>query len=145
MSDQSRNSRKELAKIMNALADSVTEMTDEEVRAELAEADQPVPSVKDILRKAVKQYRQRDLIAAQKSYEERVTALKRKPYNIPDSPAEQRRVLDILIANNASVRTMLTAQFRDFKEVPDSDLRGILEQLIELGILPSDQREDREL
>ena len=145
MSDQTRNSRKELTNVMNALADSVGEMTDDEVSAELGETGEPVPSVKSILRKSVKRYRQRELIAAQKSYEERVTAMKHKSYNIPIRAADQRQILDVFIANNASVRTMLTAQFRDFKEIPDADLPGILEQMIELGLLPSDQRGDEEL
>jgi hypothetical protein len=130
---------------MNALADSVAEMTDEDVRSELTEGDEPMRSAKDILRDAVKEYRQRELIAAQESYDERITAMKLKSYNIPKTAAEQRRMLDVLIAGNDAARTMLTAQFRDFKEVPDSDLPGILKQLIDLGILPSEEGEDHEL
>lgn len=144
MSDQVRNYRRELANVMNEMADSVIEMPDDEVRAALSENGEAIPSVKSILRKATISYKQRHLIAAKKCHEEKAAAFKQKFFSIPDAVKEQREMLTALIANNLIARTALTVQFRDFEDIVDDDLPGILKQLIELGVFKANAEEDNQ-
>jgi len=135
MSDKPRNYQRELINIANELADSVTEMTDEEVRAELSEWGDPTPSVKGILRQAAKAYRQRTLLAAQQRYEESAAAFGQQQFDLPTTAAAQREMLNLLIASNPVLSAQLTAHGRDFKEVADSDLPDLLKQLLGLGLV----------
>lgn len=143
-----RNYDEELARIMNGLAESSLEMSDEELEEELQEeGDAPervAEEVRGVLRRAVKAHRQRNLLAAQKKYEERLLHLEEKKYSLPDSIEEQRGLLMGLLAANSNVRSLLTAQNRDFTDLPDSEVTSYLKQLHELGALddPSGGKEE---
>jgi hypothetical protein len=139
MDDKGRNYDEELARIMNGLAESTLNMSDEELDKELREeGEEPervVEEVRDVIRRAVKSHRQRNLLAAQRKYEDRILYLEKKKYSLPESVAEQRSLLTGLLANNANVRSLLTAQHRDFTDLPDSEVTSYLKQLNELGAL----------
>jgi hypothetical protein len=139
MADRNRNYDEELARIMSGLAESTLGMSDEEMAEELREeGDAPervADEVRGVLRRAVKAHRQRDLLAAQKAYEERLRRLGRKKYILPESAAGRRDLLMGLLAGNSNVRSLLTAQNRNFTDLPDAEVTSYLEQLHELGAL----------
>jgi len=148
MTDNKRNYDEELARIMNGLAESTLEMSDEEVEAEIRkEGDAPeqvVEEVRGLLRKSIKAHQQRNLLAAQEKYDDRLSYLENKKYSLPDSVEEQRGMLMGLLAGNSNVRNLLTAQNRDFTDLPDSEVTSYLKQLHELGALndSSDRKEE---
>lgn len=137
MSDKPRDYNKELANIMNAMAESTLDMTDDEIESEIREEgrdpDAVAERVRDVLRKAVKDCQQRPLLEAQKRYDERVTALRSKKYQIPDSLDEQRKMISTILTSNPRLGSgILTAQFRDFNDLADEDVGSYLKQLLEL-------------
>ncbi len=148
MADKTRNYDEELARIMNALAESTLEISEEELDEELREdGDAPervAEGVRGVLRKAVKSHQQRNLLAAQKKYEDRLLHLDKKKYSLPDSAEEQRNLLMGLLATNSNVRSLLTAQNRDFTDLPDSEVTSYLKQLHELGALDNTSGEKEE-
>jgi len=135
MSDKDRNYEQELANLMDGLAEYVFEMSDEEVRAEMKDEGDSAESVRDILRQAVKDCRQKHLIEAQQRYDERIAALNRKDFSLPETVPEMREMLGSILTSRPDLGAALTAQNRDFKNLPDEDVPGYLKQLIELGAL----------
>lgn len=137
MADRPRDYNQELASIMNAMAESTLDLTDEEIESEIREEggnpDAVADHVRDVLRQAIKDCRRRPLLEAQKQYDERVAALGKKQYPIPEMPAEQREMINTLLAANPHLRSgVFTAQFRDFNELADEDVGSYLKQLLEL-------------
>ena len=137
MADKPRDYNQELASVMNAMAESTLDLTDEEIESEIIEdggnPDAVAERVRDVLRQAIKDCQQRPLLEAQKRYDERVAALQGKQYRIPDLPAEQREMINMLLTANPHLRSgAFTAQFRDFNELADEDVGSYLRQLIEL-------------
>jgi hypothetical protein len=147
MADKTRNYDEELARIMNGLAESTLGASDEELDEELAEeGDDPklvANEIRSVLRRAIKTHRQRNLLEARKTYEERVSQLEKKKYSLPDSAEEQRSLLMSLLAGSPNVRSLLTAQNRDFSHLPDSEVTSYLIQLRELGALDDSAGEKR--
>jgi hypothetical protein len=147
MADRDRNYDEELARIMNGLAESALDVSDEDLAEELREeGDAPervADEVRGVLRRAVKAHQQRDLLAAQRRYEERLLHLRGKKYSLPETAAGRRDLLMGLLAVNPNVRSLLTAQNRDFKDLPDAEVTSYLEQLDELGALddPAGEKE----
>ena len=45
-------------------------------------------------------------------------------------------LLQLVVARQARAGVALTAKFRDFDSLPDSDLPGLIEELEALGLLP---------
>jgi predicted transcriptional regulator len=137
MTDKPRNYNEELANIMNAMAESTLDMTDEEVEAEIREEgrdpDAVAERVRDVVREALKDCQQRPLLQAQKRYDERVAALRVKKYEMPEQPQEQRAMIHMLLAANPQLGPgFLTAQFREFENLADEDVGSCLRQLLEL-------------
>jgi hypothetical protein len=136
MSDKARNYEQELANIMDNLAESVFEMPDDEVRAEMEENGESTSDVRSVLRQAVRNYQQKPLIEAQQRYDERIAELSRKKFSLPESIQEMRRMLNSVLKSNPAVGSaLLTAQHRDFNDLPDEEVPGYLKQLFELGVL----------
>jgi AcrR family transcriptional regulator len=137
MANKPRDYNQELASIMNAMAESTLDLTDEEIEAEIREEggdpDTIAEHVRDVLRQAIKECQQRPLMEAQKRYDERLSALREKQYQMPELPAEQREMINTLLAANPHLRSgAFTAQFRDFNELADEDVGSYLRQLLEL-------------
>ncbi len=136
MSDKTRNYEQELANLMDNLAESVFEMSDDEVRAEMKENGDSTDAVCGILRQAVKDCQQRNLIEAQQRYDERIAALSKKKFSLPESIQEMREMLNSILTGNPAVGSaLLTAQHRDFSDLPDEEVPGYLKQLFELGVV----------
>lgn len=137
MADRKRDYGKELADIMNTMAESTLDMTDEEIESEVREEggdpDAVAERARNVIRQAIKSCQQRPLLEAQKRYEERAAALTVKKYQMPDSIEDQRKMIgSILAANPQFGAGLLTAQFRDFESVPDEEVESFLQQLLEL-------------
>jgi hypothetical protein len=137
MAEKSRNYDQELASIMNAMAESTLEMTDEEIESEIreegADLDAVAKGVRDVLRRAIKASQQRLLQEAQTRYEERVAGLEVKKYQMPHLHDEQRKMITTILAGNPQLRAgLLTAQFRDLQNLPDEEVESYLRQLLEL-------------
>jgi len=134
MVDRPRKYDDELAGIMNAIADSILEIPDEELQAVIAEEAGQAEETRNLLLSAVKAYRQRHLLEAERRYNERAASMQQKKYDIPESVPEQRDMLFALLANNPTAQSLLTAQHRDFNNLPDDEIASYLKQLMELGV-----------
>jgi hypothetical protein len=144
MSSKRTNHERQLETLMNALAESVAEESDEEIVAEAAQegqaADVVAGHVREMLLKSVKAHLQEKLRTSRKMYEQDVATLNAKEYPLPGTAAEKRR----LLASVFQLRPeLVTAQWRDFDRLTDEDIESSLKQMQELGILDDVQR-DRE-
>lgn len=136
----SKSHEEQLRLVMDALAESVLEMTDSDAEAEFR-AD-PAPRTKGIFQAAAKRHAQTKLRAAQAQYEQASKSVKERDFAIPATAAERRSLLDAFLASyQASGMTGLTAQFRDLKSVSDADVESTLRQLDALGALSAFRKE----
>jgi hypothetical protein len=84
----------------------------------------------------VRRSQRRKFEAAKLAHAKQADALSKRSYTVPTSPAEQRMLLQLVVAQQARAGVALTAKFRDFDSLPDSDLPGLIEELEALGLLP---------
>ena len=136
MADKSHDYEQEFANLKNGFADSAFEMSDEEVRAEIIDEGDSTDHIRNVLRQAVKNCRQKPLVEAQQRYDERVAALQKKRFSLPETVGEMREMLNTILTSQPALgSTLLTAQNRDFENLPDEDVPGYLKQLLELDAL----------
>ncbi|MBL8167143.1 MAG: hypothetical protein AB7U82_05950 [Blastocatellales bacterium] len=136
MADKSHDYEQEFANLMNGFAESAFEMSDEEVRAEIIDEGDSTDHIRNVLRQAVKNCRQKPLVEAQQRYDERVAALQKKRFSLPETVGEMREMLNTILTSQPALgSTLLTAQNRDFENLPDEDVPGYLKQLLELDAL----------
>jgi hypothetical protein len=129
---------KELQAIMYALAESVAEASDEDILTEMQEEGEnpevAAERVRNVLLGAVKDFRQRRLVEAQRQYELHIATMEKKNYILPTSTGERRKLLDLVLSRQPVMRSaLLTSQYRDFKDLTDDDVGSYLRQLQELG------------
>lgn len=132
----------QLSAIMNHLADSVLDMSDEQVVAEEREkGNDPIgkaESVRHALRQASKKHRMRKLQLAERTYQEQVAKIKKSEYELPLSSIKRRELLAGIFAARPDVQSvMLTAQHRSFDQLTENDIESLLRQLADLGVLDS--------
>ena len=137
MTDKPRDYEQELADIVNALAESILEMSDEEIELEIKDEgldpEAVAMHVRELLTNTVKSCQQRLLIEAERQYKERISAIQAASYAIPESASAQRDLVNSILASNPQLgRGLLTAQSRDFNSLPDEDLRAFVIQLMSL-------------
>lgn len=137
MTDTPRDYEQQLAEIMDTLAESTLEMTDEEIRLELKDEgldpDVVVMEVRKLLNNTLKSYQQRLLLEAEQRYKESVSAITDQTSDLPESADAQREIINSILATNPQLgRGFLTAQARDFDSLPDEDLRAFVSQLLNL-------------
>lgn len=135
-----------LTSLMNGLAESVLEQSDEDLLAEsISSGESPkqaAAEVRDLLRSASKTFRQRHLRVAAAEYQKRVASLKRGWIDIPAAAGDRRALLASVFSQNPQMQSaFLTLQHREFKELSDADVESCLVQLRELGVL-SDESDD---
>lgn len=123
--------RELLSSVFSNIADSILEMSSDEIDAEIARTGDNSQAIKQILFNAVTLDRQKSLREARRRYDENFREYDKKNYDIPSSPKEKRRLLYSLI-EGISMQSQLTLQNRDFSDVPDEDLDGYLRQLLEV-------------
>ena len=140
MTTQQKKPSEELRAILDLIADSILESSDEELLEEATEIyanpQEASEEVRLVLLSAVKAHRQRKLDAARTQYEQNVSELKQQEFQLPDSPAARRALLVNTITKIPnSDSTQLTAQFRDAEKISDKDVESSLKQLHALGLL----------
>ena len=136
------NYDEQLSAIMNRLADSVLDLSDEQVLAEERERGidplKEAERIRDVLRRSSKTHRMQKLQAAERAYEEHVTRLTKSQYELPDSSTKRRQLLAAVFAARPDMQSvMLTAQHRDFEQLTERDVESFLRQLADLGVLDS--------
>lgn len=133
MLNENSKHQDELANIMNAIADSVLEMPDEAIREEINEEGDDTEAVRKILLNSVTACRQKKLRDARARYEKNIFSFRETKFDLPDSPDEKRRLIQAMLGNLAAQsQARVTAQFREFENLPDEDLDGVLQQIIAL-------------
>jgi len=124
---------------MNALAESVAEASNEEVledvRVHGEDPTEAAQQTKDVLLNTLKLHGQKRLHDAQKQYDVRIADMRVKTYHLPVSGQERRQLLGLVLSQQSAVRSVLTAQYREFTSLSDNDVESFLRQLQELGFL----------
>jgi len=123
MTEKIRDYDQDLTRFMNGMAEAVVEMSDEEVTQELAEEPVDSKEVRKVLRNAIKECQQRPLVEAQKCYQEHIAAFESNEFEITSDFDEQRGMITSILASNPQLGIgLLTAQYRDFADLPDGDV-----------------------
>jgi hypothetical protein len=138
----------QLSIIMNRLADSVLDLSDEQMLSETREEGidplKEAERIRDVLQRSSKKYRMQKLKDAERIYKEKVARLKDIRLKLPQSPADRRNLLAAVFAAKPDIQSlMLTAQHRDFDQLTDSDVESSLKQLAYLGVLDSFTSENK--
>ena len=141
--EQPRNYTKELDSLVNTLADSVLELSDEELLAEAIENGEDIQAqsqvVNNLLRATLRKFKQRKLIEAEELYREKSKEAFDGEHDLPQTPLERRAFLISFLQNNPDIgRAILTTQHRNFQELSDEDIESYLKQLAALGALQTD-------
>jgi hypothetical protein len=119
---------------MSFLAESVAEMSDDQIKEEYAH--EPKPRTKEIFKATLKDLKKEKLRAARALYESSVTTLSSRVYNLPQDSSEKRILLASVLAQKPDLRPIaFTAQHRELKDLTDADIESFLKQLAELGLL----------
>jgi len=140
--ENKKNYNEQLSAIMNQLADSVLELSEDQVLAEEREKGidptKEAESIRNVLRRSSKMQRMQKLQAAGRAYQDNVARLNKSQYELPESPTGRRQLLATVFAAKPDVQSvLLTAQHRDFQQLTDFDVESLLKQLADLGILES--------
>jgi len=122
----------DLNTVMSFLADSVAQMSDSEIEEEFG--NEPPPHTKELLQSALKDFDQSKLRQARARYEAARKELGQRTYNLPKT-ADARRSLLLELTERPDIRSVLTAQAREFHNLADSDVESFLKQLADLGLL----------
>ena len=147
MPSERRKYDEELQRLMSELAESVANASDtdllDEAREEGGDPAAQADRVRSVLNDALKAYRQRRLREAHVEYERRVTALRQREYRLPATADARRKLLISVLRRQPEFgAAIITAQYRDFKDLPDSDVDSCLRQLAELGVLADIEPEE---
>lgn len=140
MPERQRDYEAELRAIMDALAESVAQASDEEIIAEAREAGKDPATVagraRDVLRRALTEFEQRRLREAEQEYEKRVASIRARRFAIPETPDRRRELLHRIIMRKPDLgAALLTLQNREFRSFTDADIQSCLEHLGALGVL----------
>jgi len=138
-----------LSRILETASESVTEASDEEIIEVLkAEAKDPTvvsEGVRAVLLRSVAAHKRALREKLKKMHEEEVSKIRRGISRLPGTPSERRAVLQSVLWRAPEYRQGLTLQFRELSELTDDDVRLLLLQLAELGVLddPNTPGEDK--
>jgi predicted ATPase with chaperone activity len=133
MLSENNKYQEELSNIMNGIADSVLEMSDEEIEEEIREEGDNTEEIRQVLLNAVKSCRLKSLREAKERHETNVHLFQETKFDLPDSPEEKRSLIQSMLGSfTAPSSPQITAQFRDYESLPDEDLDSVLLQLYAL-------------
>jgi len=140
MPERPRDYEAELRAIMDALAESAAQASDEEILAEVRESGEDPEAVaarvRGILSRAVTAYEQRRLRDAEESYRRRLESMRTQSRAIPATPERRRELFMAIMTRQPDLGTALvTLQNREFRSLTDADIQSALEQLAALGAL----------
>jgi hypothetical protein len=130
--------KEQLAAILDALAESLLEASDEHILEEAAEAGEDIKEtetrVKNVFRRAAKSFKKKRLQEARAIYEKE-TRPARKHHLIPASFQEKLDLLAHIIEAQPQIKAVLTSQYREFTELAEEDVDSYLDELAKLGVL----------
>lgn len=118
--------------LMRSLADSVIDMSDEDVEEAIRNDGDNIYQIHTVLLDAIKQGKKLALEHARREYEAESERLRTQTYELPETPGEKRSLIQKLIESLSFGQQELTLQFREYESMPDEDLDGALKQLLEL-------------
>lgn len=144
---ESKNYNKELSVVMFALADSIESATDSEVIEEIKQSGQNLEviaqDVRKVLLDSLKTFRKRRLIEAKERHKMNVLKIETGTFELPATSQERRELLFTVLNDNPYMaKGLLTAHFRDFKDLSDDDVESMLRQLQQLGALKNPNDKD---
>jgi len=140
MTEPKDGARLALARLENALVEDILAASDDEIAAEIVEVHgdpkKVAAATRAVFEKALAGMGKARLAAARAA----VDASRRRPATVVAlDPAAARRRLDKLMATDPEVASKLTLAARKGSSPSDADVRSMLEDLEELGIvLPHD-------
>ena len=139
MSNKKPYDRAEAHAVLDALAESIERDSDEELLADASEAgEEPsavLQEVQNLLNSALSETLRRRRAAMRSAYEHELVKLSGLPVRIPSTIEEKRTLLMNVIASQPGLQSLLTTQFRDYKDLPEEDLDSYLEELVALGVV----------
>ena len=146
MADKKTESER-LEAMFDALAESICNESDDELledlRQEGIDPEAEANRLKNMILDTLKAFQQRGLVSAQEGYRRRVEQLEGKKYPIPEG-RQERQSLFSLVLQQPQYAGLVTAQYRDLKDLSDEDMETCLEDLAELGILDEVDKTDDE-
>jgi len=129
----------ELRRVVDRIASSVLEATDEEIEEELrAEGEDPAASAEELraqLLGLVDSEREKRFAAARERHRRKQEAAEVGEVELPGTPEARMELLVAVVAAVARRRTPLTLQHRDLDGMSDADVTRLLRQLAKLGAL----------
>jgi hypothetical protein len=140
MPETPRDYEAEFLAIMNALAESVAEASDDDVLNEAHEMGEDprttAARVRDVLKQGAKDYAQRRLREAEKAHKESVESIRGRQHNLPKTPESRRRFFARIMTRKPELQGLLvTFQNRELRNFTDPDIQSCLEHLGALGVL----------
>lgn len=138
MPNKPRNYSQERLRILNTIADSIAESTDQDFVSELTEGGENVQDlaerVRQTIQRAVKRSDQQSIDLKLSSLPDPANQSRRNiDWSAPIN--ELRDFLDRILNQMPQYKGLVTVQSRGFKELPDREVLSILKQLEELGVL----------
>ena len=135
-----KDSEIKLRKIMELAADSVDEMTDEEVDGELrALGKDPALVAKMVgnaLLRGIAVHRKERFLEIEKLHDDELTRIHLQTRKVPNTPEERRSLLERILNVLPALRPMvLTHQYREFSHLTDEEIQRQLDQMAKLGVL----------
>lgn len=133
MTSDSQKIRDEYFNLMSGLADSVVEMSDAEIDEEIKEDGDSTEATRTALLNSVKLAKQHALREARKQYTSSLQTFQKIVFELPPTINEKRDLLKSMLGSISQTQQLaLTGQFREFEELADEDLDGMLLQLFAL-------------
>ena len=133
-------SKQDLKSALDSLANEILESPNEEILHLYKEAgispDEGPNRIKTVLSEKLNSFRRQRIRTARQNNESSIKT--GKSIAIPETYGEQRTLLEKLLSS-PNIPEPLTVSFRDGKGIPDEDLKSILEDLADLGILEDEK------
>ncbi len=140
MLNENLKNNDELSNLMDGLADSVLEIPVEEIEEEIKNKGDDTEDIRQVLLNSVKACRQEKLIEAKKQHEQNLNLYQNTQYEIPETPTEKRNLIQSMLGDIANQnQSSLTMQHRDYEDMPEEDLDGVLQQLFALKSIQTDK------
>lgn len=138
-----KDPKNRLAVAMDALAEQVESMSDQEVLDDAAAEGIDVKAegdrVRGLLLGAVVSAKKDRLASAMHAHKRSVAALARRAVRIPSDPSDRRALLMRSLERRPQMKeAVVTLQHRDFASFSDADVESVLNQLDALGLLDDD-------
>lgn len=140
MKDNNKVDDLKFQKLMDALAESVLELSDEEVLEEMVlngeDPEAVAAEVRQVLDEGLLKFKKQRLQEFKKQHAEQRAQLEKRVISIPDSPEERRSLLESVFNRMPEYKQPeLTAQYRNLSGIDDQEIEELLRELGQLGVL----------